>query len=173
VLGHLTGNGLIYLEGEEHKYMKKRSLPLFSFRRIKDLYPSIWNHALRYAEALEVNVVQQSTESKQGGPSSGSLDLTHWSHKITSKVISTTVLGRDFKALNDTKFDTLMKLLNAFLEPDASMQLHLCLSVLFSPNRLKMILLRINKLIQETSAALKSICLQLVQENREAMKKGG
>ena len=173
LLSYVTGNGLIYLEGDEHKSMKKKSLPHFGFRSVKDLYPLMWNHALMFAETLEADLVQQSAGLNQSSPPSGKIEFTHWADRTTVKVISTTIFGRDFKALNDTKFNTIVKLLNVTFEPSAEMQLYLSLSVVFSFRLVKMIPWRMNNVFEETSAALMKTCLQLVQEKREEIKEDG
>ena len=170
LLGYLTGNGLIYLEGDEHKSMKKKSLPHFSFRAVKELYPLMWNHAVSFAEALEAELVQQSAGSNQSDSPCGKVEFTHWADRTTVNVISTTVFGRDFKALNDTKFHTIVKLLNVTFEPSAEMQLYLSLSVVFSFRLMKMIPWRMNKVFEETSAVLMKTCVQLVRDKREAIK---
>ena len=169
LLGYIVGNGLIYLEGDEHRQMKKRSLSYFSFRRIKDLYPLMWDHSLTLASALEANLAEQRNSQDSGGTSCGSIEMNEWAGKTTLDIISTTVYGREFEAHKDAKFDAMVQLLNKFLEPSASMLLYLSSALVFSVRKLKLLPWKMNTVFEDTSMNLKKNCIQLVQDRQQAI----
>ncbi|KAK2743551.1 hypothetical protein FQN57_004849 [Myotisia sp. PD_48] len=176
LLNSLTGGGIFSLEGDTHRYLRKKSLPHFGFRAVKDLYPLMWNHALKFAESLENELVRQHGGSNQGGPPSGKLEFTRWSDNTTVDIIGTTLFGREFKALDeskDSKFDKAVQLLNVVVVPSVEMQLYLSLSVFFSMRLLKMIPWRMNQKFEETMTRLKKTCIELVEDKRTAIKEGG
>ena len=170
ILHILSSNGLIYLEGDKHKFLRKKSLPHFNFRSVKDLYPSIWNQAMWLVARLEASLAQQNVDSKR---EEGSVELTHWAARTTENVIGTTVFGRDFGVRNDPKFDSATKMLNTFMEPSAEILLFLLLCMSFPIQYLRMILWRTARVFEGNAVGLKNVCIQLVQERREAIGKGG
>ncbi|CRK40219.1 hypothetical protein BN1723_005204 [Verticillium longisporum] len=44
-LRHILGDGLIIVEGDKHKFLRKNTMPAFRFRHIKNLYPMMWTKA--------------------------------------------------------------------------------------------------------------------------------
>lgn len=88
-LKQLTLEGMLTVNGEKHKHLKKRSLSHFSFRAVKNLYPMMWRHALHFANGF-------GTDSEGGNNDKDitckdTTEFAELSTEITIKIIGTTV----------------------------------------------------------------------------------
>lgn len=52
ILRLVLGDGLVVVEGEAHRYQKKRLLPHFGSSQIKDLYPLFWEKSSELVKLL-------------------------------------------------------------------------------------------------------------------------
>jgi cytochrome P450 len=84
----LMGNGLLAADGENHKLHRRKLLPAFAFRHIRDLYPVFWTKTCELIDALEEQVV-----------SSQDVDLHKWVSRAALDVIGVAAWGKDFDAL--------------------------------------------------------------------------
>ncbi|RYC65398.1 hypothetical protein CHU98_g806 [Xylaria longipes] len=50
---HLLGSGLVVLEGEPRKVLRKSSLQAFGHHQVQSLYPAMWDKALAFVEQME------------------------------------------------------------------------------------------------------------------------
>lgn len=192
----LTLDGLLTVNGEKHKSLKKRSLSHFNFRAVKNLYPLMWRHALQFAGAVEANF--QKIENHQNGTCSGTVELTHLTTVMTINVIGTTVrapvcgdpdfddpaipscsegtdilrqvFGRAFEASDDGSFSQLGKLLQYFLQPSASTSVYLALTFFSPPWVSKYLTFPLYRAAAGTSAAMERLCLQIIQKKRLTLK---
>ncbi|SMQ54918.1 unnamed protein product [Zymoseptoria tritici ST99CH_3D7] len=164
----LTLDGLLTVNGEKHKSLKKRSLSHFNFRAVKNLYPLMWRHALQFAGAVEANF--QKIENHQNGTCSGTVELTHLTTVMTINVIGTTVFGRAFEAPDDGSFSQLGKLLQYFLQPSASTSVYLALTFFSPPWVSKYLTFPLYRAAAGTSAAMERLCLQIIQKKRLTLK---
>lgn len=89
-LRNVLGDGLIIIEGDEHKFQRKHVMPAFSFRHIKELYPMMWRKSMAFTETL-------TFEAQQGNV----IDMYSWASKITLEIIGIAGLGREMNALKN------------------------------------------------------------------------
>ncbi|KAL8928191.1 MAG: hypothetical protein Q9208_001901 [Pyrenodesmia sp. 3 TL-2023] len=68
-LGNILGIGLFLAEGKVHKRQRKNLLPAFSYRNIKDLYPSFWSKSQELVHCLGDHVVATGD---------GHIDIDDW-----------------------------------------------------------------------------------------------
>lgn len=66
-LGRILGIGILLAEGDEHKMQRKKLMPAFSYRHIKDLYPVFWKKSREMVECV-------TEASKSDVPPSEKLD---------------------------------------------------------------------------------------------------
>lgn len=79
VLHLILGNGVINVEGDEHRFQRKRLLPSFGLGPIKDLYPLFWEKSTELACKL----------SEQPGPTE--VTLSEWCSRATLDIIGLVV----------------------------------------------------------------------------------
>ncbi|KAI0388110.1 cytochrome P450 [Hypomontagnella monticulosa] len=170
-LSSIIGKGLVTTEGDDHKFLRKNSLNAFSFRRVKDLYPMIWKNSLAFTEALEENVRQQSSESDAGGKRpTGKAEISRWASKVTLNIMGIAGLGRDFNVLENSD-DPLVENYETIFNPSKEMLLYFILAAWFSIRLVRMLPWKMNQAFEQAGSALRSICSQLVQDKREAIRK--
>ena len=70
-IGRLLGIGLLLAEGEEHRIQRKKLMPAFSFRHVKDLYPVFWSKSRELVETIQTVVraeAPQPTSNEEKAP---------------------------------------------------------------------------------------------------------
>jgi len=84
----ILGDGLILVEGDEHKFQRKHLAPAFSFRHIKDLYPIFWQKAQdlvgRVTAEIHENLQLHDQDEKVN---QGVVEVNHWANKVTMDII--------------------------------------------------------------------------------------
>ncbi|KAF2100407.1 putative P450 monooxygenase [Rhizodiscina lignyota] len=157
-LRSVLGDGLIIIEGEEHKFQRRHVMPAFSFRHIKELYPMMWRKSLALTERLNFEAIEGKT-----------IEMYSWASKVTLDIIGIAGLGREINALQNSD-DELVRCYEELLEPSPQ-KLVFFVAQAYGPAKLvKMLPLRLNRVFSETTSTLRSICGRLVREKREAIK---
>ncbi|KAK0656401.1 cytochrome P450 4A12A [Cercophora newfieldiana] len=90
-LGRILGIGILFAEGDEHNIQRRKLMPAFSFRHIKDLYPVFWSKSKESVEAMTSTVLNDSPV----------LEVGSWASRATLDMIGVAGLGRDFNAIAD------------------------------------------------------------------------
>ena len=161
-LTYIAGNGIISLEGSEHKYIRKKSLAHFNVSSVKKLYPLMWYDAQEFARSLNKNIIEQKA---------GKVEVSRWTEDITNKVIGKTVFGWDSAANSDDKFDKIVNLIKLFLQPDSKMQLYICLVVVFSVQVASFVMPKTGKTFSNASTAVMAMSFRLVNDKKEVLEK--
>ncbi|KAI0152110.1 cytochrome P450 [Hypoxylon sp. NC0597] len=170
-LSGIIGKGLVTTEGEDHKFLRKNSLNAFSFRRIKDLYPMIWNNSLAFTEALEEDIRNQSAgNNTTSKPPTGKAEISRWASKITLNIMGIAGLGRDLNVLKNSD-DTLVQNYETIFNPSKEMLLYFVLSAWFSVRLVRMLPWKMNQVFEGTVLGLRDRCSQLVRDKQEAIRK--
>ncbi|KAF6528670.1 hypothetical protein HZS61_008972 [Fusarium oxysporum f. sp. conglutinans] len=107
-LRHILGDGLIIVEGDQHKFLRRNTMPAFHLRHIKELYPMMWAKGETLAKALN----QDMAASR-----SSVVELNGWASKVTLDIIGIAGLGHKFDAVEKRK-DPLADIYEQLLEPD-------------------------------------------------------
>lgn len=163
-LRHVLGAGLIVIEGDQHKFLRKKTMPAFSFRHIKDLYPMIWTKATLMTTALCREVV----ESK--GKDSVVVELTTWASRVTLDIIGVAGLGREFNMLQKSE-DPLLDVYEQLLEPAPEKLAFAMSSFLFGISFVRLLPWRMNNLFKHLTNQLNEICMPMMQQKKEAIIK--
>jgi hypothetical protein len=94
-----------FVEGETHKHQRKMMAPAFSFKHIKDLYPTFWDMSRDLTNILTDEVkrnagVPHTTNgiSYQVAPDQGVLEIVSWWKRITLDIMGVAGMGQDFRA---------------------------------------------------------------------------
>lgn len=92
LLERTLGRGLVNVEGQEHKAMRKVVSPAFSGRQIRDLVPLFYEKGLAFADALASAGEQASIQ--------GIEMMSHMS-RVTLDIIGAAAVGQDFNTIHD------------------------------------------------------------------------
>ncbi|KAM5349739.1 hypothetical protein ACJ41O_006244 [Fusarium nematophilum] len=164
-LRHILGDGLIIVEGEQHKFLRKNTTPAFHFRHIKDLYPMMWEKG----ETLMRTLGQEIQPSVTSGFSSSSvIELNTWASKVTLDIIGIAGLGRKFDVVEKKK-DPLQEIYEELLEPDREKLIFALLSLALGLPLVRMLPWKMNDLFNHLTGSLNKICAPMIQEKRVAI----
>jgi cytochrome P450 len=174
-LRNLVGDGLLMIEGDAHKFMRKNTNPAFSLRPVKNLYPMMWRSSLSSAEKLERDIRGQAKGGgglEGDGSLAGNTEITLWANKTTLNIIGNAVLGRDFDVAENSE-DPLVKSYETIFNPTNEMLLYFVVSAWVSHGLAQALPWKMNAVFKETTGTLNRICMETTQERRRTIKEGG
>ncbi|KAI1766324.1 cytochrome P450 [Hypoxylon sp. FL1150] len=87
----LTGKGIQFMQGDEHKMHRKHLTPIFTPGHIKALIPTFWDKAVELVEEIEKGLT----------PGSDPVHITSWSVRVALDIIGLAGLGHDYDTLKN------------------------------------------------------------------------
>ncbi|KAF5023555.1 hypothetical protein F66182_4422 [Fusarium sp. NRRL 66182] len=169
-LQNFLGNALFTCEGEHHKFLRKINLRIFSFRRVKDMYPMMWKSSLAYVEALHEEIQRQSEGAASDSRPTGRVDISRWATSSTLNVMGNATFGMN---LSDVKYaDDIKQVYKTLFDPSKEMLLYYLMSIWTSFGLVSMLPWGVSRIFQENSKKLRAIYLKLAQKGKRAVKSG-
>lgn len=157
----ILGDGLVLVEGDVHKFQRKRVQPAFGFRQIKELYPMMWKKAVAMSDGIEADIKSDASASR--------LEMGTWTSKATLDIIGIAGAGREFNAMKNMD-DPLPRAYSLLTEPSFEKFLYFAARV-WGPTKLVLASpWKVNRTWKEVARTLRTTTERLVQEKREAMK---
>ncbi|KAK4184342.1 cytochrome P450 [Podospora australis] len=170
-LRRILGDGLIIVEEDQHKFLRKNTMPAFHVRHIKDLYPMMWVKSGILARTLTREILDVGAEGSQ--EKGKVVELTSWASKVTLDIIGIAGMGRQLNVVEKPNGDPLQELYEELLEPDREKLLFAMLSLAFGFPAIRMLPWKMNNLFIYLTSSLDNICRDLIKEKREAISKKG
>ncbi|KAK3330238.1 cytochrome P450 [Apodospora peruviana] len=181
-LGRILGVGVLLAEGDEHKSQRRKLLPAFAFRHIKDLYPLFWRKAQEGVEAMTEQIltdaakgrkkeISAETEEATTGirPDTAVIEAGGWASRITLDIIGITGLGRDFGAIKDPN-NELNQTYQHLFKPTKQARILNLLSMFFVPGWLiNMLPVQRNGDIQSAANFIRATCADLIEEKKQKL----
>ncbi|KAI0521079.1 cytochrome P450 [Xylaria bambusicola] len=164
LLRHVLGDGLIMVEGDQHKFLRKNSMPAFGRRHIKDLYPMMWNKSVLMCEVLD-----EALETGEG-KNTGVVDLANWTSRVTLDIIGVAGMGREFNMLKKAE-DPILGIYEQLLEPAAEKLLFAMTSIVFGLNFVRLLPWKMNSLFRTLTTTLSDFCMPMIHEKKDAILK--
>lgn len=161
-LTRVLGGGLVTIEGDQHKFLRKNTMPAFHVRHIMDLYPMMWNKG-----AILMRTLTREVAGKDGDGQV--VELTTWANKVTLDIIGIAGMGR---ALNTVEMasDPLQDTFEELLEPDREKVLFGMLSFILGYPIVRMLPWKMNQKFLDMTGTLDRICKERIKEKRDAMQ---
>lgn len=168
-LRQVLGDGLIIVEGDEHKFQRKHIMPVFQFRHIKDLYPMMWAKSVQLTQGIEFEV----KESPEGGEKAAKVvEINHWANKVTMDIIGVAALGRDFNALKNSE-DELIQNYEEILEPTMEKVMFFASQIVGPAGLVRKLPWGVVDRFEITTSNVTRICRELVRDKKAAYKAKG
>jgi cytochrome P450 len=161
ILRAVLGDGLVVVEGDEHKFQRKHVSPAFSFRHIRDLYPIFWSKAIELIDCVAAELQHDSV-----------VEVNHWANKVTMDIIGLAGLGRNFNTLHNSD-DQLIKTYEEILEPTTEKAMFFAAHMFLTRWVIAKLPWKLNQKLKDMTSALKSMSQQLVREKKELIKVQG
>ena len=168
-LRRILGDGLIIVEGDEHKFQRKHIMPVFSFRHIKELYPMMWRKAVALTQGIEAELSDKTDPAKGAKSGKPEIEINHWANKVTMDIIGVAGLGREFNALKNSD-DPLIQNYEELLEPTVEKLTYFAAQIVLPQSFVNRLPWKLNDRMRAITGNLHRICNQLVREKREMIK---
>ncbi|KAH7328415.1 cytochrome P450 [Stachybotrys elegans] len=161
-LSRVLGDGLLVVEGDEHKHQRRQLMPAFSFRHVKNLYPVFWSKARESVLAMTAEV---------GGRKGAEMEVSNWASRVGLDIIGTAGMGRDFGAIQDAK-NPLVESYNKLFVPTGSDRILFILGFVIPFTVLNR--LPFQSRVNEASATkkIKSVCRELIAAKKAILARG-
>lgn len=180
VISRFLGNGLTIVEGNVHKFQRKHMNAVFTLSNIKKHYSTFWCKAQELAERIIAEISTSHSIAQHPANTcefdtkhSTVQDVSHWASKTTLDIIGMAGLGKDFGNLKDVRnelFDVYQEVFEHSPTKDLFMAINRTLPTYF----VQSLPCNINRRITATTKLLRSICVDLVDENvRNSITCGG
>ncbi|KAF1981537.1 cytochrome P450 [Aulographum hederae CBS 113979] len=167
-LGRLLGIGILLAEGDEHKRQRKSLMPAFSYRHVKDLYPTFWAKAKEGADAIRKGI--DSPESSDEKPSDV-VNLRDWASRTTLDIIGLAGMGHDFNAIQNPESE-LNKIYRQVFSPDRGQRAIQLIGLIIPFAIVRRLPLKRNFQINEAAEKIKQVCRRLIAEKKQKLQKG-
>ncbi|KAI0543236.1 cytochrome P450 [Xylaria digitata] len=145
VLNEFIGLGLVTLEGDAHKFLRKNTLPAFT--------------------SLTSQLAEKGPEKD-----TTSIDMNIWASKVTLDIIGIEGLGRELNTIEDFN-NPLAKAYDELTEVTLERGIYMLLSMLFGLKAIRLLPWRMNGVFKSLRRSLVSICESMVVDKREAVRK--
>lgn len=155
-LRKFLGDGLLIVEGDEHRHHRKHIQPAFHFRHIKELYPVFWAKSVEFCSVMKSSLAQNS---------SNVLELGYYSTKVTLDIIGLAGLGRDIGSLRNDD-DELAETFEEILQPTKEKAVFFLLHVIFPPWLIGLIPWKLKERVKVTTTRLRRICVEFLAERK-------
>ena len=162
-LRYILGDGLIIVEGDPHKFLRKKTTPAFHFRHIKELYPMMWAKGETLTKTLGQDIATNS---------SSTIELNSWASKVTLDIIGVAGLGRDIDSVEKKK-DPLAGIYEELLDPDREKLIFGMLCLALGRPLIAMLPWKMNNLFNHLIGSLENICRPMIQDKRVAISEKG
>lgn len=162
LLSKILGQSLLILEGDEHKYLRKRIQPAFNHRNVKDLCPLFWSKAIDMVDTMEESAASADAKDFE-------VDVLPWCNKGTLDAIGLAALGKDLNTLREpNELTDLYELLTGSKE---GVRLLFIANAFLPAWLLRLLPRRFNDDITHAHTRLRQLCRTFVAERKKELTK--
>jgi cytochrome P450 len=97
----IIGQGLVIVNGDEHKRQRRLLTPVFAMKHMRALEPIMWEKALESTELFTKIVTETATPSGFSQP----INIDHYTGLVGLDIISKAALGVDYQSMKDPDSD--------------------------------------------------------------------
>ena len=162
-LRYILGDGLIIVEEDQHKFLRKHTTPAFHYRHIKELYPMMW---------VKGEILARKLKQETADTGSSVIELNGWASKVTLDIIGVAGLGRDFDTV-ETQVDPLAAIYEELLDPDREKLVFAMLCFAVGRSVVGLIPWKMNKIFNHLTTSLDTICRPMIYEKKSAIVEKG
>ncbi|KAF2096723.1 cytochrome P450 78A3 [Rhizodiscina lignyota] len=156
--GLILGHGILFAEGDLHKRQRKQLNPAFTFRHIKDLFPTYWKVSVDMLKAIEAQ------KDKETGISI--VEPNDWSSRVTLDILGQAGLGRDFDALANPDNKVTKAYRDVFKQGITDILFQVA-EVLISPTLVVHLPFERNRTLRKNMQTVRDVCAEIIQEKQQ------
>ncbi|KAF2201927.1 cytochrome P450 [Delitschia confertaspora ATCC 74209] len=169
-LGRLLGVGILLAEGDEHRRQRKALMPAFSFRHVKDLYPTFWSKSRELIDAISATIKEAK---EQGKPDANVIEIRDWASRVTLDLIGVAGLGVDFNAIRNPENNELYQTYRKIFSPSKVARILQLASEVIPTWILRLLPVKRNDEMKDAVMTIKKVARELVVDKRARFEKGG
>jgi cytochrome P450 len=158
----VIGDGLVVVDGEQHKLQKKALQPAFKTSNIKALNRLFEQKALALVDALNTDISGTS-----GKPHEGEVDMSSYLRRSTLDIIGMAGLGLDFHCLSNPDNELATTYSHVFA-PSKAMQLYRVLTMLLPQWILNVLPLKRNQELKEAVAVIRKYARDAIEQRKHS-----
>ncbi|KAI2481635.1 cytochrome P450 [Pyrenophora tritici-repentis] len=158
LLSQILGQSLLILEGDEHRYLRKRIQPAFNYRNVQDLCPIFWSKAVDMVETIEQSAASADVPDFV-------VDVLPWGNKGTLDAIGLAALGKDLDTLR--KPNELIDLYELVTGSKESVRLLFIANAFLPAWLLRFLPRKFNDDINDARIRLRQLCSTFVAERKK------
>lgn len=158
----VIGDGLVVVDGDQHKLQKKALQPAFKTSNIKALYHVFEQKALALVDALNTDI-----SSESGKPQEGEVDMSAYLRRSTLDIIGMAGLGLDFHCLSNPDNELATTYSHVFA-PSKAMQLYRVLTMLLPQWILNVLPLKRNRELKEAVAVIRKYARDAIEQRKHS-----
>ncbi|KAF7172694.1 hypothetical protein CNMCM6106_006849 [Aspergillus hiratsukae] len=165
-LARVTGkHGVLLVEGDEHKKQRKNLMPAFSYRHIKNLYPTFWSKSIEMVKLIEKDLRNRAdTEDNV-------VRVSEWASRATLDIIGVAGMNHDFDSLHDSNSELTKHYRRLLAEPSLAMRIIFVIGILVANlGVVQRLPLRRNREIRESSLYIRDVARQMIREKEAKLK---
>lgn len=168
-LASVLGEGILLVEGKEHKVQRRTVWPAFQGKHIRNLVPLFWSKSSEFVDVVAKDMMNPTTALAATTPNTGTIEISEPASRATLDIIGVAGLGRDFATLQDSG-DELAGIFGMLTDPTSSATRFYFMAHLFLPTWI-IPYLPVPSFIKLRNAAkrLRTICIGLLAEKRATM----
>ncbi|GFF39732.1 cytochrome P450 4A2 [Aspergillus udagawae] len=165
-LARVTGkHGVLLVEGDEHKKQRKNLMPAFSYRHIKNLYPTFWSKSIEMVKLIEKDLHNRA-DAKDN-----IVRVSEWASRATLDIIGVAGMNHDFDSLHDSNNELTKHYRRLLEEPWLATRILFVIGVLIAGlGVVQRLPLRRNREIHESSLYIRDVARQMIRKREAKMK---
>lgn len=161
ILGRILGEGLVNVEGNTHKSMRRSVAPAFSGRHIRDLVPLFWTKGVKFSDSI-ARAAKSSSD--------GTVEINTQMSRVTLDIIASAGVGKDLNTIENDD-DELARLYEMITNTDRGPPLVFFLISIFLPQKLvRQLHGTPYKRVARATFALRQNIRKLLAEKKQAME---
>lgn len=174
-IGRILGFGLLFAEGDVHKAQRKKLMPAFASRHIKELYPVFWEKSRESALAMTNKVHMDAGKPKaseigQIAANQAIIELCGWASRTTLDIIGVAGMGKDFGAIADP--DTpLFRTYRALFQQSQGSSVLTAISQLLPGVIVRNLPIKLNSEVEKAVRIIRQTCHDLIRSKKEKLEK--
>ncbi|KAL2822288.1 cytochrome P450 [Aspergillus cavernicola] len=165
-LGRIAGkHGVLLVEGQEHKRHRKNLMPAFSYRHIKDLYPTFWSKSVEMVKCIEQDL------QARGSADDNVVEVRPWASRATLDIIGLAGMDQDFGSLADPKNEIAEQYHRILQDPPLWLKLLFAAAfVLGRGNIIQALPIQRNRDLMDGCEYIRGVAQRLISEKKNRVK---
>lgn len=166
-LSRVIGDGLVVVEGKEHKRQRKAVTPAFQGRQINSLVPIFWSKACEFVDTIvaELKTDNLSVSAKAAG-FLGTIEIGDLASRVTLDIIGVASIGRDFGSLQNAGDELAVSYATLFDRTNRRKLLYRAMTLFVPKEIARYIMPGTSKLVEGTISNIRESAKSFLAEKR-------